>query len=858
MKGRTILHYEIVEKIGEGGMGQVYLAEDTRLKRKVAIKFLPNYIANDEESRQRFKIEAQAAAKLNHPNITQIFAIEESGEDIFIVMEYVDGLELRDLIKSGELSQEEKKRIALQIARALKAAHEKDIMHRDIKSANIMLDDNGDVKIMDFGLARIRGTEHITRDQATLGTAAYMSPEQLQGSQVDEHTDIWSYGVVLYALFAGQLPFDEPYEQALIYAILDEEPPPIREAATGVPEYIAAIIEGCMQKDPDQRISTMADIVEALESEHTKAVAKSYQHENDGLISRVRELTNSRMIYVYAVIPVIVLLILILSTGDLFRSGGVPEQIKLAVLPPNNISKDPSYDVIGNGLMETLTSSFKNLEDSDIAGSLWVLPSSDIRQYGVRSVSDAKNKLNASLVIESSIQPYGEDSTRLTVNLYNAEEQKQLDADIITVQKGREATLHERTIRAVTSMLRIEMNPQVFEQITQGTTRDPEARTFYLSGIGYLAEYQNEGKLDLAIQQFEKAIRQDSSYALAYAGLGESYWRKYELTRNTDYVSDARNALDRALLINNNLGHVRITMGIVYRGTGEYEKALKQFKAAIQTNSRNDAAYRELGRTYAAMGNFEEAIDSYNKSIEIKPEYWAGYNQLGVVYWRSNSYQKAKEQFERAVELAPDNYRALLNLGGVHNQLENYDKAIDYYERSMQLRPNPSAASNLGFAYYQQGMYENAITNFRIAINQFNSRDHRILGNLASAYDITGNDELAVKYYKEAIEAVERILNVNPNSVQAQVALGAFSAELGDSARAVQYLEKAISQESAGNQIIFAAATAYEVLGNRMKALELLQRAAKDGYAVSTMKREPDLRELIKDPRFEKMVEMSD
>ncbi|MCG8607629.1 serine/threonine protein kinase, partial [bacterium] len=259
MIGKKILHYKILEKLGEGGMGVVYKAEDTKLKRDVAIKFLPRQIATSDEERKRFKIEAQAAAALNHPNIATIHAIEEADDEMFIVMEYIEGRELKDIVGAQNFVPLPVKTVldyATQIVSGLQAAHEKDVTHRDIKSANIMVTEDGQVKIMDFGLAKVRGGAQVTKVGTTLGTAAYMSPEQARGEDADNHTDIWSFGVVLYEMLTGQLPFRGDYEQAVIYSILNEDPEPI---AAGIPVELETIVNKCLAKEPEERYQHMGE-----------------------------------------------------------------------------------------------------------------------------------------------------------------------------------------------------------------------------------------------------------------------------------------------------------------------------------------------------------------------------------------------------------------------------------------------------------------------------------------------------------------------------------------------------------------------------------------------------------------------
>jgi pimeloyl-ACP methyl ester carboxylesterase/predicted Ser/Thr protein kinase len=279
--GQKILHYKIIEKLGAGGMGVVYKAEDTKLERQVAIKFLPRQIAANSEERERFKIEAKAAAALNHPNIATIHAIEEVDDEMFIVMEYIEGRELKEKVASGELKVEKVMDIAAQIAEGLQAAHKKSIIHRDIKSANIMVTDEGQVKIMDFGLAKVRGGAQVTKVGTMLGTAAYMSPEQARGEEVDNRTDIWSFGVVLYEMLTGEQPFKGDYEQAVLYSIMNEESNPVSTILTGTPKDIDKLVNKALAKNPDERYQRMEDVIADLKSIKKEILGTSQKTKED-------------------------------------------------------------------------------------------------------------------------------------------------------------------------------------------------------------------------------------------------------------------------------------------------------------------------------------------------------------------------------------------------------------------------------------------------------------------------------------------------------------------------------------------------------------------------------------------------
>ncbi|TDI90652.1 MAG: protein kinase, partial [Caldithrix sp.] len=354
MIGKTILHYKIIEKLGEGGMGLLYKAEDTKLERTVAIKFLPRHIASNREERKRFEIEAKAAAALNHPNIATSYAIEEVDDEMFIVMEYIEGQELHELVGAGfkpapTLTLDKIVDYATQIASGLQAAHEKDVTHRDIKSANIMVTGKGQVKIMDFGLAKVRGGVQLTQVGTTLGTAAYMSPEQAQGLETDHRTDIWSFGVVLYEMLTGKMPFPGDYEQAVIYSILNEEP----EFSEEIPANLQQLLLKALAKDPQERYQNVGEVLADLESfdtAQTSGVAKSVGANGHSPLP-------GNHVFLYGGVAV---LIILFASFAYFLNRSQPID-SIAVLPFVNSNNDPDIEYLSDGITETLITKLSQL-----------------------------------------------------------------------------------------------------------------------------------------------------------------------------------------------------------------------------------------------------------------------------------------------------------------------------------------------------------------------------------------------------------------------------------------------------------------------------------------------------------------
>jgi len=363
MIGRTISHYKILEKLGEGGMGVVYKAEDTKLKREVAIKFLPRQIAVSDEERKRFKIEAQAAAALNHPNIATIHAIEEVDDEMFIVMEYIEGQELREIVGArGPVPPPDVLDYATQIASGLQAAHEKDVTHRDIKSSNIMITDKGQVKIMDFGLAKVRGGAQMTKLGTTLGTAAYMSPEQTQGAETDHRTDIWGFGVVLYEMLTGKLPFGGDYEQAVIYAILNEEP----EFPEEIPANLRPILQKALAKDVSERYQDVGEVLADLESSGSGEPSVDIKSVGAGF----KPAPTQKMFFLISGLAVLTLLVV--AAFFMFKTtpADATNKKSIAVLPFENLSGKQEEEYFSDGMTEDILGQIAKIADLKVISRL--------------------------------------------------------------------------------------------------------------------------------------------------------------------------------------------------------------------------------------------------------------------------------------------------------------------------------------------------------------------------------------------------------------------------------------------------------------------------------------------------------
>ncbi len=853
LTGVSVGRFAVRALLGAGGMGEVYRADDTRLKRPVALKRVSRKLGADLRARQRILKEAERASALNSPHIAAVYDVLEENGEVFLVMEYVEGASLRQRLRtSGRFSTSGFLDLALQCAEALVAAQKKGIVHRDLKPENILVTPGGQAKILDFGLAKhlpTPGEEEATISQESLewrraGTPGYMAPEVLLGGEADHRSDIFALGVVFYEMLAGRHPFGAEQRVATAGRTLQVTPASIRELAPGVSAELEGIIAKMLALSPEERYASAPDLLADL-----RALARGGR----------RPFLGSKAPRPWArragrSIALVILVMLALGITPIVRQhwkrwfvgADLPEKKNLAVLPFVVVGEDAGARAFAQGLAETLTGKLAQLTDNY---PLQVVPPSEVRSQKVDSVEQARVGLGANLVLEGSLQRSGS-QVRVTYHLVDSRNRQQLRADTVTAPAVDPFAVEDRVVQSVLRSLDLELGSKDRRALEARGTTKPAAYDYYLRGRGYLMEYQKPENVDSAIEVFKRALERDPNYTLAYAGLGESYWHKYEATHAAEWMTRALEACQKAAP----LGEGAICLGHVYNGTGKYDQAVSGFQRALQIDPTSDDAYRGLGFAYEHLGKTAEAEQTYRHAIAVRPQYWAGYNWLGMFLFRQGRFDEAARMFQQVTALAPDNLRGYQNLGGAYTALGRFGEAIPELERSVALRPSASGYSNLGTVYFYLRRFSDAARIYEKAV-KVDNRECVLWGNLAEAYYWTpGERDKSTDAYRKAVWLGEEQLKVNPRDTSALGQVAVASAMLGEREAAEQYLNRALALAPSDPDLQLKAAVIDTRLGHRDRAIDWLGRALATGLSPELIRTNPIFDELARSPRLQKLL----
>jgi tetratricopeptide (TPR) repeat protein len=858
LSGRVILHFEIREKLGEGGMGVVYSALDRKLNRLVALKFLPEGLVDSKESLERLVQEANAISALSHPNIATIYSLEENGAERFLVLEHISGGTLKDKLhtvaRSGRwLTIGQILNYAIGAAEGLAHAHRRGIVHQDIKTSNLMLTDEDTVKITDFGLAKIGASPGAAKPGMVAGTAAYMSPEQARGEAIDARSDIFSFGITLFEMASGRLPFEASEDRAMLSQIINGPAPKLREYRVDAPEALGRVVSKALEKRREDRYQSMDELLGDLRalrrlSEADTATKELEQAPAAGPVRR-------RWLLTAGVVTALVAVIAPLSPrvrqvfNERFRPPPAAAEKLVAVLPFRNLGPTGD-DALCAGLMEILTNKLTQLEQ--FQGAMRVVAASDVLSQHVGSARDARNAFGAALALTGGVQRDGQ-RLIVTINLVDTKSQAQLGAHTIEHSLESLAALQSLLLDSVAEMLTFELKPEARRTLAAGLSAVPAAYRYYVTGRGDLQRYDRAENVDNAIVMFQQAVDQDPNYALAYSGMAEAFWRKHQITKDPGLLERARTYGFRAIKLNDRLAPVHVTMGLIQTSGGQYEDAVRRFQRALELEPLNVDAQRGLARAYEGSGRLKEAEAIYRQAIRLRPNSWDSHKDLGAFYFNNGRYREAEPSFRRVIELTADNYQAYSNLGATYLVLGRTDDAAAMYQRSLAIKPEAFAYSGLGSVYYLQGRYGDAAAQYEKAI-ELAPKDPVRWGNLADAYRWTPNlAGKAPQAFRKAIELTEGLLTTNPRDARLRSNLAMYRWSAGDREGSLREAEESMRLAPKNGFVLFRAALVYEQAGMRERALSLLEACLKAGYSMEEIRKAPPLADLRKDEGYRRL-----
>jgi tetratricopeptide (TPR) repeat protein len=837
-------------------MGIVYRAHDLQLERDVAIKVLPAGTISDSGARARFHKEGLALARLNHPHIATVHEFgAENGVD-FLVTEYITGITLNEKLVGGALPEAQAVSLALQLAEALEAAHEQGIVHRDLKPGNLRLTSKGQLKVLDFGLAKLAHsldstlpTENLSENPILSGTLPYMSPEQVRGQGVDERSDIWGAGAVIYEMATGQRPFPERHPPQLIDDILRQLPKPPTAINPGLAPGFEAIILKALDKDPERRYQSARELrVDLLRLLPSATSGTAW--ESAGARRAAPGLKRKRVIYVLAVAAVVVLTLVGWRLKSRLQPSPQPPRI-LAVLPFRAVSGDKATGALGTGMTETLTAKLAQFSNRD---SLQLVSTREIEAQGIKTAEQARREFGVDWVLEGSLQQAGA-LLRINCSLVDTATHRQLTARTITASDSDIFGLEDQVVNAALDILAIAIPPAQSAHAHVRADTKPEAYQHYLRGLGYLQEYQKPENIQSAIAEFGQALQVDSNYARAYAGMGEAYWLGFdESNRTNDWITLAEANCKKALALMPDSAEGHSCLGDVYNGQGQYQMAADEFQKALAQDKSQVSALRGLADAYEKLGNLNAAEATYRQAINLRPQYWAGYNWLGGFYFRQARYEDAVQMFQQVVKLTPQNFQGYSNLGALLTVEGKYSESIQVLQRSLEIRPTLEAYSNLGTAFFALRRFSEAAQTYQQGL-KLDDRDSLIWGNLGDAlYWAPGRRPEAAGAYRHAISLATAKLQINPKDSTVLAFRATYNAMADDKGAALADLQQAQQLTPADANVNFRAALVYNHLGDSLRCLASLEKAVDAGYPASAIRDTPDFDHLRDNPRVRQLL----
>jgi eukaryotic-like serine/threonine-protein kinase len=857
--------YEILGILGQGGMGAVYKARDRELDRLIALKVIRPELATDPAILQRFKQELILSRNITHKNVVRIFDLGEAEGIRFISMEYVDGEDLRTLLRrAGKFTPQEAIAVIEQVCRALDSAHSEGVIHRDLKPQNIMRDRHGRIVVMDFGLARSLGDSGLTQTGALVGTLEYMSPEQALGSTLDQRSDIFSVGLIFFELLTGKAPYHADTAIASLMKRTREDAKPASDVDASVPKSLSAIVGRCLEREPANRYHSAVELLQQLSTWEAnpnitaETLSKMIAHP---IIRRSRfslDLPGKSWMWIAGAVLVVALATFAGRTM-LNRSGpsygqmpqGIPSLTQgkyVAILPLKLVGDQKALGYVADGIQEALAAKLFQLKEVHLASS------DAVEQAAAKNLPLAKlaRELGVNLVLQGIVQGNG-DALRVTLNLDDATTGKRVWSQEFPGAPGDVLALEDQIYGTVAAALAVKPTDDEQARVGAHPTENVKAYDLYLQGRNTLRNGHNQEAYRQAVGLFEQAIDKDANFALAYTGLADSSVQMYQETKEGIWAQKATLAAQQAERLSGNLPEVHLSLGSVYSTTGKNTEAVSELRKALELAPNSDEAYRHLGDAYSRTGQSDEAIAAFQKAVAANTYYWSNHNALGNAYWSLGDNAKALPEFEKVIELSPDNPTGYENIGSVYLREGKWSEAIPQYQKALALTPDSSTYSNLGTANFYLKNYDQATKMYEKAA-EMTPNDEVILGNLGDAYRWSGHSDQAATAYSKAIALAFQELQIDPRSAATMGDLGLLYAKKGDAANAVQYTNQARAIKPDDLGLMYSEAQVKTLIGRPDEALKSLRSALDKGYPPQEAWNDPELQKLQALPEFSQLV----
>jgi tetratricopeptide (TPR) repeat protein len=851
--GTSVGPYQILEKIGAGGMGEVFLGHDPRLERRVALKCLTSTSVVSGEGHARVMREARAVARLTHPHIAGIYDVLEQDGRAFIVMEYVEGISLAAHLASGPLPPAEVRLIGRQLASALQAAHAQGVIHRDLKPANIQVMRDGSIKVLDFGVAKLMPSMPTIVDTTLSeaphtfggnpGTPIYMAPEQLIGHVADARSDIYSAGVILFQMATGRRPYLDTTAVTLALAMNADPAPAARSINSLVPQELSDAIAKALKRNPDHRYQYARELDAALAAmSGTASATRVVGESSHGFQFGVKPWALGPRFAAVAVATAL----LLAAAGVVLKQraatpAGAPGRRAVAVLPLDNLSGDASKGYLGAGVSDTLTMALSKMP------GLTVLSRSEVQEVArrERDVRKVARELDVAFVVDGSVQQAG-DRLRITLRVIRPDGTVAW-SDAYEDDTAAIFALH-RTM-AADLVTQLEGGSSAGADLTVPATASVDALTAYWQGRAALDKAVSDADFRTAAGSFRASIALDPRFALGHAGLADTLWEQYRVTHDPSLPRLALDAGLTALALNPRQPATRVAVATVYQGLGQNDEAAEQLHRALELQPSNDDAHRILSRVLTAQGKPEQAIEELQQALAYRPRSLTTNNALGRLYYELRRLPEAAATFERALEIAPNDARAYLSLGGVYLAMGDFDRAIPMFDRSSQITPTGLALSNLGTAYYRLGRFADASTAYEGAI-RLDPKAPLAHGNLGDAYLRLNRKTDALREFSNARDLALAALKVNDKDARAMSRAAGFEAKLGLNAEAAAHAAQAAALAPRDPDVQYKQAVVAALMGDRTTAFRALEQALTLGYKAEDARNDYDLATIKNSPEF--------